>query len=201
MGTNHDGHFMAGNLIANRMPGKSIKRINALLLIYSSRTKQAKHYTIDRLSNYCERSMKLLISILISALVLLSLMACTALTPNKESSLYTRIGGISVLQSVVAETVDAAVANANTSRSFKDIKLPALKESIVNQLCLLSGGGCEYDGETMKNSHADAKITTAEFELFVQEFREALDRHVGIREKNELLKILAPMKRDIVTSE
>jgi hemoglobin len=56
-----------------------------------------------------------------------------------------------------------------------------------------------YEGETMQNSHRDLKITTAEFELFVEAFRTSLNKHVGEREKNELLKILAPMKRDIVT--
>jgi hemoglobin len=147
--------------------------------------------------------MKLFISTLLAAaavLTLMGLMACSAVAPKPEPSLYTRLGGSQVLQQVVAETVDEVATNPKTRRSFKDIKLPALKESIVNQLCQLSGGGCEYDGETMKNSHADAKISTAEFELFVQVFRDALDRHVGLREKNELLKILAPMKRDIVTA-
>ncbi len=88
--------------------------------------------------------------------------------------------------------------DSRTKRSFEGVKLVQLKQSIVNQLCRLTGGGCEYDGETMKKAHADAKITTAEFELFVQSFRDALDRHVATREKNELLKIVAPMKRDIV---
>jgi hemoglobin len=52
----------------------------------------------------------------------------------------------------------------------------------------------------MKNSHAEAEITTAEFELMVQVMRDVMDKHhVGTKEKNELLKILAPMKRDVVT--
>ena len=66
---------------------------------------------------------------------------------------------------------------------------------------MLTGGRCEYDGETMINAHKDAKITTAEFEVFVAAFRDSLDRHTNTHEKNELLKILAPMKRDIVSTE
>jgi len=130
-------------------------------------------------------------------LVLLSLGGCATQLPEK--SLFDRIGGLPVLTVVVSETVDE-VSNPKTKRSFEGIKLPKLKESVVSQLCMLTGGGCTYDGETMKNAHADAKITTAEFELFVQSFRDALNRHVATREKNELLKILAPMKRDIVSS-
>jgi hemoglobin len=103
-----------------------------------------------------------------------------------------------VLTVVVSETIDSAAQHPKLERTFKGIKLATLKESVVNQLCVLSGGDCKYEGETMKNSHADLKITTAEFELFVQAMRDSLNRHVATREKNELLKLLAPMKRDIV---
>lgn len=115
-----------------------------------------------------------------------------------EKNLFERIGGIEVLEKVVDETVEASVNNPKTQRSFKDIKLKTLKKSIVQHLCHLTGGGCVYEGESMKKAHADAKITSAEFEVFVEIFRASLGRHVGTREKNELLKILAPMKRDIV---
>lgn len=117
---------------------------------------------------------------------------------SKDATLFERIGGLPVLTVVASETIDAAANDPKLERSFKGIKLATLKESVVNQLCVLSGGDCKYEGETMKNSHADLKITTAEFELFVQAMRDSLDRHVATREKNELLKILAPMKRDIV---
>lgn len=120
---------------------------------------------------------------------------------NSGDSLFSRLGGLPVIRVVVSETIDEASSNPKTSRSFKGIKLVKLKESVVNQICKLTGGGCEYDGETMINSHKDAKITTAEFELFVAVFRESLNRHTNTREKNELLKILAPMKREIVSSQ
>lgn len=120
---------------------------------------------------------------------------------NNEESLFNRLGGLPVIKIVVSETIDEVSSNPKTSRSFKDIKLPKLKESVVSQICKLTGGGCEYDGETMLNSHKDAKITTAEFESFVAAFRESLNRHTNTREKNELLKILAPMKRDIVSNQ
>ena len=122
-------------------------------------------------------------------------------TDDTEKNLFERIGGIEVLEKIVDETVDASVNNPKTQRSFKDIKLKTLKKSIVQHLCHLTGGGCVYEGESMKKAHADAKISTAEFEVFVEIFRTALSRHVGTREKNELLKILAPMKRDIVSQK
>lgn len=119
---------------------------------------------------------------------------------TKSSSLFERIGGLPVLTSVVSETIDQSASDPKLKRSFDGVKLATLKQSVVDQLCMLTGGDCVYEGETMKNSHLDLKITTAEFELFVDAFRKALDKQVGQTEKNELLKILAPMKRDIVTN-
>ncbi|HEY3300859.1 MAG TPA: group 1 truncated hemoglobin [Methylophilaceae bacterium] len=138
-------------------------------------------------------------SLLALPLTIALIAGCASLSPNQ--SLYQRIGGQEVLSSVVSETIDKTSSDPRTKRSFDGIKLTKLKESITNQLCQLTGGGCNYEGDTMQKSHADAKISTAEFELMVQNLRDALDhQHVGTREKNELLKILAPMKRDIVTN-
>ncbi|MDO9151022.1 MAG: group 1 truncated hemoglobin [Methylotenera sp.] len=141
-------------------------------------------------------------SVLFVLMLLISSCAQTQTSPsstNTVPSLFERIGGLPVLTVVVSETIDRSVNDPKIKRSFDGIKLSTLKQSVVDQLCVLTGGNCVYEGETMQNSHRDLKITTAEFELFVEAFRTSLNKHVGEREKNELLKILAPMKRDIVT--
>lgn len=139
-------------------------------------------------------------------LITFELCACSHLTLNtnpfktqNETSLFTRIGGLPVLTEMVDQFIDEVATSPRTKRSFDGIKLKALKESVVAQLCKLTGGDCVYEGETMLNSHRDAKITEAEFDAFVDMFRNTLNRYLPTREKNELLKILAPMKRDIVT--
>jgi hemoglobin len=141
-------------------------------------------------------------SVLFVLMLLISSCAQTQASPsstNTVPSLFERIGGLPVLTVVVSETIDKSVNDPKIKRSFDGIKLSTLKQSVVDQLCVLTGGNCVYEGETMQNSHRDLKVTTAEFELFVEAFRTSLNKHVGEREKNELLKILAPMKRDIVT--
>lgn len=113
-------------------------------------------------------------------------------------SLFDRLGGLPVLVSVVDDTIDRMVADPRTRRSFDGIKLAPLKESIVEQLCSVSGGPC-LPGETMANAHRDSRITDAEFDLMVAALRDALDQRVGTAEKNQLLRLLAPMKRDVVS--
>ena len=135
------------------------------------------------------------------------LVACANLSGTNESipivihngSLFERIGGMPVLTKIVDEFVDEVVRSPRTKRSFDGIRVSTLKKTVVSQLCKLTGGGCIYEGETMLKVHRDAKITEAEFNAFVDIFRTALTKYLPTREKNELLKILAPMKRDIVT--
>lgn len=138
--------------------------------------------------------------LIISMLLLSSCAQAQVLSSKSEnSSLFERIGGLPVLTAIVSETIDESASDPKIKRSFDGVKLSVLKQSVVDQLCVLTGGNCVYEGETMKNSHHDLKVTSAEFELFVEVFRTSLNKHVGTREKNELLKILAPMKRDIVS--
>lgn len=119
--------------------------------------------------------------------------------PRPDASLFQRIGGLPLLTRVSNQTLDIVSKDPRTSRSFEGVKMRTLKESLTNYLCIKTGGNCVYEGETMKNAHADLHITTAEFEIMVEVLRERLDANgVGTREKNELLKILAPMKHDVV---
>ena len=131
-------------------------------------------------------------------LLLATMVQACAVNTSVEDSLFRRIGGMPVIEAVVAETIDAVVADPKTRRSFEGIKLPAFKQSVAAQFCVLAGGACKYEGENMKKAHTGLKITDTEFDVMVGALRTALARRVGEREKNEMLRLLAPMKRDIV---
>ena len=127
------------------------------------------------------------------------LAACTT-PPTAPPTLYARLGGERVVRQVAVETIDRAATDPRTARSFKDVKLARVKDKLFEQFCELSGGPCKYSGDPMGEVHKGLKNTEAEFHSLVQFLREALDHAgVGEREKNELLRLLAPLKRDIVT--
>ena len=104
-----------------------------------------------------------------------------------------------MVQRIATELIDETAADPRTRRSFDKVDMKRLKEKVALQICALTAGPCKYDGDPMKEVHAGLKITEAEFYAMVDIARGVLDRHVGEREKNELLRLLAPMKRDIVT--
>ncbi len=133
---------------------------------------------------------------LICAAVLLS--ACV-MTPPPSASLYERLGGQAGVSALMGKTLGRAAQDARTRRSFEGIKLAPLQESLTEQLCALAGGGCKYQGQAMGPVHRDLGITHAEFDAFVEILRQELDAaDVAAREKNELLRLLAPMKPAIV---
>jgi hemoglobin len=124
---------------------------------------------------------------------------CAAPSPAAAPTLYQRLGGEPVVHRVIDELIDRTAADPRTARSFKDAKMARVKEKLREQVCELSGGGCKYTGDPMKEVHKGLKVTEAEFALLVQFLREALEHAgVGEGEKNELLRLLAPMKRDVV---
>ncbi|EGK70933.1 Globin-like protein [Methyloversatilis universalis FAM5] len=132
--------------------------------------------------------------LLIAGLALLA--GCTHL--REDDALYARLGGEAGIERIVSDLVDVVTIDPRTRRSLEGIKVKHLKHSITMFICNVAGGQCDYEGEDMKKTHVDAQITEAEFDALVGMLREVLDRHVGTAEKNELLRRLAPMKRDIV---
>ena len=129
-----------------------------------------------------------------------ALLAACATPPVASPSLYDRMGGARVVRQVADETIERSSSDPRTARSFKDVKIQRVKDKLSEQICSLAGGPCTYTGDPMPEVHKGLKNTEAEFYLLVQFLRDALDRAgVGEREKNELLRLLAPMKRDIVT--
>lgn len=132
--------------------------------------------------------------------VIAGIVLLTATLANAGSSLYDRLGGGDGVSAIVDELIDRSRTGPNTSRSFEKVNLKRLKQQIALQVCSLTGGPCAFTGDDMKTTHAGHDITQAEFYAMVEILRGVLDdRGVGEREKNELLAVLAPFKRDVVT--
>jgi hemoglobin len=118
---------------------------------------------------------------------------------HATESLYARIGGKAVIDAVVSETIDQVIVDPRLNQSFHGSNIKRIKRLLSEQICELAGGGCIYSGDSMREVHAGHHISEAQFYGLVQILRASMRRHhVGLRERNELLALLAPMKRDIV---
>ena len=115
--------------------------------------------------------------------------------------LYDRLGGAPGVAAIANTLIDRVAADPRLGRSFKDTNVARIKTLLAEQICDLSGGPCRYSGDTMKETHAGHHISEAEFYGMVANLRDILkERHVSQGAANELLRLLAPMKREVVES-
>ncbi len=131
--------------------------------------------------------------------LLLLLGVASGAAPGAQTRLYDRLGGETGVAAIAATLIDRVSADPKLGRSFKDSKLDRIKRLLAEQICDLSGGPCHYSGDSMKEVHAGHHISEAEFYGMVAQLRMVLqERHVSLGATNELLRLLAPMKRDVV---
>lgn len=131
----------------------------------------------------------------------LAVMATTAATAA-HTTLYDRLGGERGVAAIANTLIDRVSADPVLGRSFKDTKLDRIKRLLAEQICDLSGGPCKYSGDSMKEVHAGHHISQAEFYGMVEQLRDILrERHVALGARNELLRLLAPMKPAVVEAK
>jgi hemoglobin len=122
----------------------------------------------------------------------------------EEKTLYSRLGGKKSIIAVVDEFVGRVAADNRINSFFKATaadpkRLAKFKKNLVDQICEASGGPCKYKGKDMKTAHAGMGISGADFNALVEDLVGALDKfNVGASEKDQLLGVLGPMKKDIV---
>lgn len=137
---------------------------------------------------------------LVGAGVLLALICCSEPGPMPVGrSLYDRLGGKTAISAVIDQFVVNVVADTRINARFATADIPKLKGHLIDQVCMAMGGPCTYSGRDMRTTHAGMKISNADFRALVEDLTRALDRFkVSANEREELLDLLAPMKKDIV---
>ena len=137
---------------------------------------------------------------LAGAVLAVVLGACAA-PASAPPTLYACLGGQTRVEAVVSSVIDRAATDPRTRRSFDGFNLATLKKSIAQFICSSAGGGCIYEGATMRAAHRDLRITASEADALVSLWLEEFDRagvDAGVR--NELLRLMAPNRRDVVTA-
>lgn len=130
--------------------------------------------------------------------IVLPLLAGMAVA-GASATLYERLGAETGVAAISDALIDRVASDPVLGRSFADTNLVRIKKLLAEQICDLSGGPCHYSGDPMRQVHAGHHISEAEFYRMVDTLRAILkERHASVSTTNELLRLLAPMKRDVV---
>jgi hemoglobin len=121
---------------------------------------------------------------------------------TQTTSLYDRLGGLGAINALTESWVARVGGDDRANGKFVRTDIARLKKEIADQLCEVTGGRCVYTGRSMRDTHAGMKTTAGEFEVAMQHLGAALDElQVPKAEQDELVKLLRPMRDDIVEVE
>ncbi len=125
--------------------------------------------------------------------------------PSQQPTLYDRLGGVYSIATVVDDLIDRVMAdaklNANPLVEEAHHRVPpaGFKYLVTEMVCWAAGGPQKYSGKPMAESHQHLKITGKEWDAFVDDVRQTLNKfNVPAQEQGELVAIVNSTRSDIV---
>ena len=126
---------------------------------------------------------------------------------TQPTSLYERLGGIYSIATVVDDFIDRIMvddrlnANPRVDEAHHRVLPPGFKYLVTEMVGEATGGPQRYTGRTMEDSHRDLRITATEWDAFIDDLNQSLDKFgVPPQERSELLAIVQSTRGAIVTA-
>jgi hemoglobin len=142
---------------------------------------------------------KTLLSLAFGASFLMTGTSFAQMAPQSDQ-LYKAFGEKAGLVSLMDDFMVRLLADPRTGPHFKPANQQRVKEQLVDQFCALGGGPCVYKGADMKSSHANLDIKKSDFNALVEVLQQSMDaKGIPFTRQNQMLALLAPMHRDIIT--
>jgi len=124
---------------------------------------------------------------------------------QNSPSLYQRLGGVYSIATVMDDFIDRIMvdprlnANPRVDEAHHRVPPAGFKYLVTEMVCWATGGPQKYTGRSMKDSHRDLLITAAEWEAFLDDLRQTLDKFaVPEAEQTEIKAIVDSTRADIV---
>src|SRR5438445_10558921 len=129
------------------------------------------------------------------------------MSTQNQPSLYERLGGVYSIATVIDDLIDRVMAdprlNANPAVDEAQHRVPpaGFKYLATEMVCWAAGGPQKYTGKSMVDSHSHLKITGREWDAFMDDFQQTLDKFaVPAGEQAELKAIVNSTRADIVVA-
>jgi hemoglobin len=123
---------------------------------------------------------------------------------SEVPSLYDRLGGVYNIAVVVDDFIDRIMvdarlnANPHVDEAHHRVSAQGFKYLVTEMVCWATGGPQQYSGRSMGDSHRHLMITEGEWQAFLDDFQQTLDRFsVPEAEQNEL-KAIVDSTRDAI---
>jgi hemoglobin len=125
----------------------------------------------------------------------------------EAASLYDRLGGVYNIATVIDDFIDRIMvdprlnANPRVDEAHHRVSPPGFKFLVTEMLCWAAGGPQQYSGRPMGDSHRHLMITDAEWQAFMDDLQQTLDKFgVPQQERAEVTAIVESTKEAIVVA-
>jgi hemoglobin len=128
------------------------------------------------------------------------LVGCTSMGSQRGAdSLYANLGEVPGISRLVDALLFEISEDHRIVEHFADADPDRLREKLIEQICMLAGGHCEYTGEPMQEIHAGLDINEAHFNFLVEDLQSAMAAiGLPLATQNHLLARLAPLRTEII---
>lgn len=128
-------------------------------------------------------------------IVMLILMGCA----TNSKTVYQQLGGLPKVEEVVDNFITEIEYDAVIFAYFKDSNIDRFREKMIEHLCLLIDGPCEYTGDTMEQVHTGMNISESDFNRGVDLFINAMVKaEVPYAVQNKILAAMAPTREQMI---
>ncbi len=124
---------------------------------------------------------------------------------RQKATLYERLGGIYNIAVVVDDFIDRIMvdprlnANPAVNEAHHKVQPPGFKYLVTEMVGWATGGPQKYTGRSMREVHQHLNITPEQWEAFMDDFQQTLDKfNVPAAEQSELKAIVQSTYGDIV---
>jgi hemoglobin len=124
---------------------------------------------------------------------------------SQKPTLYERLGGIYPIAVVVDDFIDRIMtdarlnANPAVNEAHHKVPPPGFKYLVTEMVGWATGAPQKYTGRSMRDSHQHLNITPKEWDAFMDDFQQTLDKFsVPAAEQSELKAIVNSTYGDIV---
>ncbi len=127
------------------------------------------------------------------------------MSTQNQATLYERLGGVYSIATVVDDFIDRIMvdprlnANPRVDEAHHRVSPAGFKYLVTEMVCWATGGPQKYTGRSMRDSHQNLMITAGEWEAFLDDLKQTLDKFgVPQAEQAELKAIVDSTRADIV---
>ena len=122
-----------------------------------------------------------------------------------QPGLYDRLGGVYSIATVVDDFIDRIMVdqrlnvNPHVDEAHHRVPPAGFKYLVTEMVCEAAGGPQRHSGRSMDDSHRSLMITPDEWQAFLDDFQQSLDKFaVSRREQEELMALVESSRAAIV---